>query len=70
MFQYSSAHGDKLRALLTNSKLPIRDKRLIESAYQHYESWLKELFLVDGDIDQRIDKLIALLNRYKLYLDV
>lgn len=70
MFQYSSAHGDKLRALLTNNKLPIRDKRLIEGAFQYYENWLKELFSVDGDIDQRIETLITLLNRYKLYLDI
>lgn len=70
MFQFSSAHGDKLRALLSNTKLPSNDRRAIEQAVRSYEHWLQEILSVEGHFDQKITKLVDLLNSYKLYLDL
>jgi len=70
MLQISSAHGDKLRALLSNTKLPLSDRHLIEQAVQNYENWLQEIIAVKGDFNQKITKLVYLLNQYKIYIDL
>jgi Bpu10I restriction endonuclease len=70
MYQFSQAHGDKLRALLMNSKLPATDRPLVETAVQSYETWLGKLFSVEGNFEQKTTQLVGLLNEYKLYLDL
>lgn len=70
MLQISSAHGDKLRALLSNTKLPLNDRHLIEQAVQKYDIWLTEIISVKGGFDQKIAMLVELLNQYKTYIDL
>ncbi|MEA3338987.1 MAG: hypothetical protein U9R15_03380 [Chloroflexota bacterium] len=36
-------HGDKLRALLSNEKLPSDDQPRVQRAIEHYEKWLQEM---------------------------
>lgn len=61
----SSAHGDKLRALLNNPGLPAIDRPRVEAVVLKYEEWLKALDNVDGSADEIISSITALLNEYK-----
>lgn len=70
MFDFSSTHGDKLYALLENSKLPATDKLLVEQAVEHYDEWRSQLLSVEGNFHEKTEKLVQLLNEYKLYLDL
>jgi hypothetical protein len=35
------AHGDKLKALLVNNKLPVADRKRVEAAVVKYEGWVR-----------------------------
>lgn len=64
-------HLEKLQATLANDKLPPDDKPVIEAAIRRYKKWVKKLQDVKGDtIEQVGQKMVALLNEYRLYLDV
>lgn len=70
MYQLSTAHGDKLRALQTNRKLPTEDRPILEKTTQRYEAWLQNLYAVEGDFQQKVAQLVEHLNSYKLHLDL
>ena len=40
---YQTPHGDKLRALSENDKLPSRDRSRVRAAITQYEAWIDEL---------------------------
>lgn len=61
----STAHGDKLRALLNNPGLPAVDRPRVESVIVKYNEWLKALDSVDGTVDEIIRSITVLLNGYK-----
>lgn len=63
-------HADKLRATLANEKLPASDKPRIQTAITRYERWISDLNAVTGSPQQRVQALVALLNEYRLYIDV
>jgi len=63
-------HGDKLKILLQNHKLPSSDYGRVEQALQHYENWRKALGIVQGDYPERISQMVALLNDYKQYIEL
>ncbi|HRF93977.1 MAG TPA: Bpu10I family restriction endonuclease, partial [Aggregatilineales bacterium] len=63
-------HGDKLRALLQNPKLPHSEQSRIEVAFQQYTNWRSSLFMVTGNFEDKTTQLVALLNDYKMYLDL
>ena len=64
-------HGEKLAATLKSDKLPDIDKVRIEEALEVYDKWVEDLQKVDEvNIDNKIEKLVKLLNEYKFYLDV
>ncbi|MDQ6868978.1 MAG: Bpu10I family restriction endonuclease [Pseudomonadota bacterium] len=65
----AAAHGDKLKALLTNSKLPAGDKRS-EAAVLRYEAWIKALKSVSGDHAAVLNGLVSALNEYKRYIEL
>jgi hypothetical protein len=65
-------HFEKLTAALQNEKLPARDKPRIEATIERYHAWLKKLdeAYKEGDSSKVLAKLVALLNEYKLHVDV
>ena len=70
MFSLSSPHGDKLRSLLDNSKLPESDKPKVEHALEQYGNWIARLNAVEGSADYITRAMVDLLNEYKLFIDV
>jgi hypothetical protein len=70
VIHFSNTHGDKLYALLQNSKLPPSDIPLVEQAYEYYKTWRLNLLDVKGNFDEKIIAMVNLLNEYKLYLDL
>jgi len=62
-------HGDKLKALLQNDKLPNGDRKLIEQAIKHYHAWLDSLRQISGSSGS-VAKAVSLLNDYRLFLDL
>lgn len=64
-------HLEKLQATLENDKLPPQDKPIIQAAIVKYNEWVKKLTEVKADtVEETVNKLVALLNEYRLYLDV
>lgn len=61
----STAHGDKLRALEGNDKLPKSDKDRVREQIQIYDSWITSMDSLDLDSDALLEKLVYLLNGYK-----
>jgi hypothetical protein len=63
-------HGDKLRALLLNSKLPSRDVPRVEQAIERYQRWTEALYSVEGADAERLRHLVSLFNDYKYYIEI
>src|SRR4051812_23318232 len=61
---------EKLNATLANDKLPPEDKPRIEVAIVRYNKWIADLKAVTGAAQERIRAIVALLNEYRLYIDV
>jgi hypothetical protein len=71
MSAFPTPHLEKLTATHENDKLPAYDKPRIEQAIQRYHEWIKALNAVSGKTPaERLDKLVALLNEYRLWVDV
>ncbi|HQU42203.1 MAG TPA: Bpu10I family restriction endonuclease, partial [Pirellulales bacterium] len=52
-------------------KLPPEDKPVIEGAIRRYDEWVKKLRSANGSsVDDLVKRMVALLNDYRLYLDV
>ncbi len=67
---YPTPHGDKLRALLGNNKLPVRDRPRIRAALERYEAWKAEIRGGEGSGKRVVEPLVASLNRYKKSIDL
>ncbi len=63
-------HGDKLTALLENSKLPGTERTRVEEAINRYTAWLAALNQTKGTDDATVSRMVNLLNDYKLYIDI
>lgn len=64
-------HGEKLVALLQNSKLPVSDKNRVEEAILKYDEWIAELKEVQQDsMENLIESMVRMLNDYKLCIDI
>ena len=71
MSGFPTPHLEKLTAAHQNDKLPACDKPRIELAIQQYHGWIKALDAVPGETaEQRLENLVALLNEYRLWVDV
>ena len=66
----NSTHGDKLKALLSNSKLPRSDRARVEATVARYDGWIETLSSAQGDGDELLSILISSLNEYKLHVDL
>ena len=65
---YKTPHGDKLRALLRNGKLPESDLPRVRRAIGRYEAWVAGLDGLRGR--QPLESLVAGLNSYKKFIDL
>ena len=67
---YPTPHGDKLRALLENRKLPARIRPSVRAAIRRYEAWIAEIEKIDGVGNHLVEPLTDSLNRYKTSIDL
>jgi hypothetical protein len=70
MSDLPTPHGDKLRALVENEKLPTEDRPRVEEAIARYEEWLRQLKAVRGTYQEVVAGLVSLLDDYKRYIEV
>lgn len=67
---YPKPHGDKLRALSENDKLPEVDRPRVKDAIERYTKWLAEIKKVEGSGEKCVEPLLRLLNDYKRSIDL
>ena len=65
-----ATHGDKLQALLRNSKLPKSDKQKVHEAIERYNFWHSSLLGLFGTQTDIITQAVKLLNGYKNYIEI
>jgi hypothetical protein len=63
-------HFEKIQAALANDKLPGRDRPRLEAAIERYKQWVRDLAAVSGSPEAVLNRMVELLNAYKLYVDV
>jgi Bpu10I restriction endonuclease len=63
-------HGQKLAALANNRKLPNPDKARVQAARERYDAWVKAMDEMVFEGDALLEKLVALLNDYKHYIEI
>lgn len=66
----STAHGDKLRALLANRKLPGADRVRVERTIDLYETWKRTLASAEGPPDKILQTMVEALSAYKHSVEV
>jgi hypothetical protein len=65
-----TTHGDKLKALLNNNKLPASDKTKLKEAIDRYAIWRDTLLHLEGKFDKIVSSSVELLNTYKNYIEI
>ena len=65
-----TVHGDKLKALLQNDKLPPEDCDKVKEALDRYAQWRSQLQSVSGTSQEIITSMVPLLNEYKHYIEL
>ncbi len=73
MSTYPTPHLDKLRATLTNDKLPSGDKPQVEKAIEDYEQWVANMEITmeaDPPAHERLKSMVDLLNEYRKRMDI
>lgn len=64
-------HGEKIVAAMDSAKLPNCDQSRLKVALQKYDEWIIALEEADAPtVGELIEKLVRLLNEYKLYIDI
>lgn len=63
-------HGDKLQALAANPSLPAEDAPRVQKATARYERWLRDMAALTVSGDALLEKLVALLNDYKSFIEI
>ncbi len=67
----TSPHGEKLKSLLLNQKLPKQDLPRLELTFQAYEIWLHRLSQIQADsVEELVKQMVILLNSYRLQVDI
>jgi hypothetical protein len=70
MNELPTPHGDKLKALILNEKLPLEDQPRVRQAIERYEKWLQGLRNVQGSYPEIVAQIVSLLNAYKKHIEV
>lgn len=65
----AKTHGDKLNALLSNSKLPDTDKENVQKAIILYNSWREKILNTMGTESEKIEKCVSYLNDYMNFIE-
>lgn len=65
-----AAHGDKLKALLSNSKLPASDKSRVEETVRQHEEWIRKLTAKPADGEDLLERQVKALNKYKRHVEL
>ena len=68
--KFPTPHGDKLRALLRNEKLPAEDQPAVEAAIARYDAWILDNQRANIPDEDLIVHLVESLNRYKFALEL
>jgi hypothetical protein len=66
----SFAHGDKLRALRVNPKLPQGDQAKVDLTIERYNAWKAALDAVEGTATEILHAYVSLLNEYKRFVEL
>ena len=69
-FTRPSPHGDKLRELLSNPKLPAVDQPRVVAALAAYEQWISGMAELSSVGDDRVADLVQMLNEYKEKIEI
>jgi hypothetical protein len=64
------AHGQKLVALAANRKVPEPDRPRILEAKARYAAWVHAMDELEMEGDALLERLVALLNEYKRYIEI
>ena len=67
---FPTPHGDKLKALRENDKLPDSDKDGLEVAIKKYEEWILESKEIVKGGEELVQRLVEALNCYKNWIDL
>lgn len=68
---FRGVHGEKIVAAIDSAKMPASDIPRLRAALVKYDEWVKKLNNISAStIDELIEKMVTLLNNYKLYIDV
>lgn len=67
---WRTPHGDKLRALSENDKLPPQDRVRVQTAITKYEAWIDELDAMRSTGEAIIEPMVSSLSRYKTFIDL
>jgi len=67
---YSAPHRAKLVGLLKNRKLPASDEERVREALGRYEEWVAAMRCLDAEGDERVERLVRLMNDYKRYFEL
>src|SRR5712692_3087675 len=67
---FPTPHLEKLNAVLDNEKLNAVDKPRLQAAIEKYKRWIADLDAVTGTSDERLRRMVELLNEYRLWVDV
>ena len=70
MSSFPAPHGDKLKALLKNPKLPNSDQPQVKEAINRYYQWQQNLQNITGNKKEKIEKCVASLNEYKNFIEI
>ena len=69
MPDFPTPHGDRLRSLLRNRKLPDGDRAEVREAIRRYDAWIAECEAASGSAEEIVPALTSSLNLYKEYID-
>jgi hypothetical protein len=67
---FPTPHLEKLKAVSDNEKLNDVDKPRLQAAIGKYKRWVADLDAVAGAPDERLKRMVQLLNEYRLWVDV
>jgi len=70
MTKILSPHGDKLTALIQNSKLPKSDIPRVKAAQEKYKEWIKKLKDTNGEKASVLKEYVKAFDEYKRYVDL
>lgn len=64
-------HGEKIVSAIASDKMPEGDVPRLQDALKKYDMWIEQLNSAEGEtLDELIEKMVKILNDYKLYIDV